>query len=54
MVNGIGDINYTLWDSSVGKALYRMGKHGTRTGESYKGTVITYGNKTYTVILLVY
>ena len=41
MVNGKGDINYTLWDSSVGKALYRMGKHGTRTRESYKGTVIS-------------
>jgi hypothetical protein len=54
MVNGKGDINYTLWDSSVGKALYRMGKHGTRTGESFKGAVITYGNRPYTVMLLVY
>lgn len=40
MVNDSNDITFCLWDSTQGKVLYRIAKHGQRTGESYKGAVI--------------
>jgi hypothetical protein len=40
MVNDMEDVVFNLWDSTVGKVLYRVAKHGSRTGESFIGATI--------------
>ena len=41
MVHTATDVVAPILDSPLGTVVYRMYKHGKRTGESFKGTKVT-------------